>query len=432
MAEPGQSAHFVLLVECHQNLSIALEKHAKDVMTKLEHFKVLTEKDLEKLRKKSDPQRLVQMLLAYLRNRHAEVFIKFLDVLCLLEGELCATGVMVPFGEATQAKELLKCIESLVPPNLLSHDLCLAADSPCVELLRRVKEYVIRRSPPPFIHPQLPMEVVTIHKHSKLFYSPTLGVTVEFPPDSLPPDIPEFQLCVAACDPVKLHLPDDLVLYTPLIWIGTSPPNIKFARETVKVTLPHCLVIHREEEAESFVVLNLPDPLKEEDPMYCDVRKASVLDISTGVDFSDGSTVSFNVGCFCKLAGSKREHYSKFEKILRPHASSQQCPTPPTKKPHESTEEDVFMATSSRPRGSTWSHDRRQKYTETRKHFSVETSSSSLLPEQPGPSGARNVRTLRQHFLCMDLCVVFNMQRTCTCPFIGMYKTIGSPRWQCC
>ena len=136
MAERGESAHILLLMECHHKLSNALKKHATDVMTKLEHFKVLTEEDLEKLRKKSaNPESLVRMLLAYLRNRHAEVFIKFLDVLCLLEGELCVRGEKVRSGEVSQAEKLLKCIKSLVPPNLLSHDLYLPVDSPYVELL---------------------------------------------------------------------------------------------------------------------------------------------------------------------------------------------------------------------------------------------------------------------------------------------------------
>ena len=413
MAEPGQSAHVDRLVDTYYSLFGALVRSHKDLMTKLEDFKVLSEKDLEKLRKKAGPERLAKTLIALLQKHHAEVFIKFLHVLCLIERELCARGEMVPSGEVTQAEELLHCIESLAPYDLLPHDLFLPADSPCVELLRRVKEYVVSRSPPPFIHPQLPMEVVTIHKGNKLFYSPTLGVTVEFPLDSLPPDIPEFHLCVGACDPVKLHLPDDLVLYTPLIFIRTSPPGIKFARETVRVTLPHCLVIHCMEDAESFVVFNLSDLLKGKDPMHCDVERAGVLDIFTGLDFSDGRCVSFTVGCFCKYAGTKREHYDKLEQTLNPHVSSQQCPTPPAKKLQEAAEGDVATATNSRPRVSTWPHESHKKCAGMKKLFSVDTSSSSLLPEPPDPSDSRNVCTLRQSFVCVHLCIMFNMQRTC-------------------
>lgn len=380
MAEQTQSAHIKLIGDNTYSLSGVLIKNLKAVIAKLQELEVLTDKDWERLSKASE-KRLVPLLLAILCYHHADTFVKFLEALCSLERE----GVA----------ELLECIKRLVDDNLLPRELLLASDDPFAERLRRVKEHVtLKCRQPSFIHGT--MEVSTIHRDSKLFYSPTHDVSVEFPLNSLPPDVPEFQLCVGMCDLSKLILPDACILCTPVVWIGTCPPNIRFARDTVRVSMPHCAVIQCVEDVERLVVLNRPDPTKEEDVIDFSQDNVLEMDIDTGVDFSDGNSVTFTVGCFCLFAGvtdtrrRKRKHFGEFDHLLCSRVLAQDCQTPEAKKACETPGETFATRTGTRSRGHTWSHCRRLKFPVPRKQLSA--SPILLVAEELGLPISGNVR----------------------------------------
>lgn len=347
------------IADCFDFMLVNLSKNVDFLVQTLSQEKVLSDADKTRVVGQAQSRKRVLMLLRLLACRPPSTFIAFLTALCCMREDEGAWRCVVKLANEA-----------------ISNDFILTLEDKDAESLRRVKEQVACELLAPSFIPKRSIMVTTIHKQNKLFYSSLHGISIEFPLDALPPDVPEFQLCVAVCSPSELPMPDTYIVCTPVVWIGTNPPNIKFSQDTVKVCIPHCAVIRCATDLDSMVVVQASFGTTEEADGDLPQQTFNMLDGADGVDFSDGYCVRFKVGHFSGFAGvvdkkrRKREHFENLDHLLISRCAIQSEFGMPKMKKSCSIEHE-YAEDEFQPRRSTWSHSIQPQKPVFRKQLTV-------------------------------------------------------------
>ena len=299
--------HVTALVRNREFVHGHLEHNIDYLLLRLERASVLTESNIKRI-KRVKPEK-VEKLLSFVKYYDFGRFIDFLEVLRECYNE-------------TAVEDFWHCLKRLIEEvkDAPARELNLSPD--CEKRFNDLKWFVISKG---FY---FPIETALINKSNMMFYSSVHGVSITF--QSLP--VKEFEVSLTVLDPSLFKYSEDFELCTMMVDITTKPQILKFAADSILVSIPHCAVVSRLSDAECLSVRALPGPFQ--------LTKKASIDFSTGeeikADFGDGCCAHFNISHFTLFAGVKRRRYSG------PPLNTREVQNPAAKRPNKRTNDFAF------------------------------------------------------------------------------------------
>ena len=302
-----EQPHVTALVRNREFVHAHLGRNIDYLLDRLERASVLTESNIKRI-KRIKPEK-VERLLSFVKYYGFDRFIDFLEVLrdCYSE---------------TADKDFWYCLKRLIDEvkDAPASELNLSPD--CEKRLNDLKWFVTSEE---FY---FPVETALINKSNMMFYSSVHGVSITF--QSLP--VKEFEVSLTVLDPSLFKYSEDFELCTMMVDITTKPQILKFAADSILVSIPHCAVVSRLSDAECLSVRALPGPFQ--------LTKKAPIDFSMGeeikADFGDGCCAHFNISHFTLFAGVKRRRYSG------PPLNTREVRNPAAKRPNKRTNDFAF------------------------------------------------------------------------------------------
>lgn len=393
---PVESYHIELLKQHDDYMCsyFGATEDLPDLLSCLKAEGVLESNEIQRLLKRMpDSYDVIKGLLPILKRKKADVFLKFLGVL-----KQRAEFNQIP--EYRTWKTLNTLIQGLEGRSV--RDFRVPVETHLIETLEDLRTYVQLRNNnekklagkthtaeyiTPYKLQWCDIETKVVHKKDRLFYSSIHGVSVNFLPTVFTVGISEFKVSMGVCDPMRITLPLNFVLCTPVIWLDTEPQGLVFPENSIHISLPHCANITCIEDANSLAVLSLPNS-NESPKEKLDFSKAD----SIQADFSDGYYAIFCTSHFTHYSGTvdlskrKRPRFEQYDNLIAKHST----PFLPPVKKSNSVDDDktVLKIVSYKPGSMPWSGyplHRKPKNMRSRRQHSLKQSRDPSKPIIPVP-----------------------------------------------
>ena len=360
---PVESYHIELLKQHDDYMCsyFGATEDLPDLLSCLEAEGVLESKEVQRLLKRMpESYDVIKGLLPILKRKKADVFLKFLRV-------LQQRAEFNPSPEYRTWKTLNTLIQGLKGRSV--RDFRVPVETSLIKTLQDLRTYVQLRNSneerltkkthtaehiTPYKLKWCDIETKVVHKMDRLFYSSIHGVTIHFLPSVFTVGISYFKVSMGVCDPMRITLPLNYVLCTPVIWLDTEPQGLIFPVNSIHISLPHCAKITCIEDANSLSILSLPNS-NESPEENLDFSKADSLQ----ADFSDGCYAIFYTSHFTYYSGTvdlskrKRPRFEWYDDLIRKHST----PFLPPVKKSNSVDDDktILKIVSYKPRSMSWS-----------------------------------------------------------------------------
>ena len=327
---PVESYHIELLKQ-HDDYMCSFFGGSEDLPDLLSCLKaegVLENNEVQRLLKRMpDSYNVIKGLLPILKRKKADIFLKFLRV-------LKQRAEFNPNPEYRTWKTLNTLIQGLEGRSV--RDFRVPVETHLTKTLQDLRTYVQQRNNnekrftlktrtseyiTPYKLQWCDIETKVVHKKDRLFYSSMHGISVHFLPTVFTVGISTFKVSMGVCDPMRITLPMNFVLCTPVVWLDTEPQGLLFPENSIHISLPHCANITCIEDANSLAVLSLPNS-NESPKEKLDFSKAD----SFQADFSDGCYAIFCTSHFTYYSGTvdlskrKRPRFEQYDDLITKHS----------------------------------------------------------------------------------------------------------------